>query len=58
MAPRDPRRCGEESGETGKRGAESDADDAECRDAEPQYHQNVNNDLGLYPVKNGLSKRN
>jgi len=28
MAPRDPRRCGEESGEMGKRRAESDADDA------------------------------
>ena len=28
MARRDPRRCGEESGEMGKRGTESDADDA------------------------------
>ena len=27
-----------------------------CRDAELQYHQKVNNDLGLYPAKNGLSK--
>ena len=25
------------------------------RDAEPQYHQKVNNDLGLYPLWNGLS---
>ena len=24
-------------------------------DAEPQYHQKVNNDLGLYPLWNGLS---
>ena len=35
-----------------------------CRDAEPhtavvriQYHQNVNNKLGLYPIGNGLSRR-
>ena len=28
-----------------------------CRDAGPQYHQKVNNDLGPYPVGNGLSKR-
>ena len=25
------------------------------RDAEPQYHQKVNNDLGLYSLCNGLS---
>ena len=25
------------------------------RDAEPQYHQRVNKDLGLYPLWNGLS---
>ena len=25
------------------------------QDAEPQYHQKVNNDLGLYPLWNGLS---
>ena len=25
------------------------------RDAEPQYHQKVNNDLGLYSLWNGLS---
>ena len=28
-----------------------------CRDAGPQYDQNVNNELGLYPVGYGLSKR-
>jgi len=26
--------------------------------AEPQYHQNINNELGLYPIENGLSKCN
>ena len=26
-----------------------------CRGAEPQYHQKVNNDLGLYSLWNGLS---
>ena len=27
-----------------------------CRDAEPQYHPKVNNNLGLYPVGSGLLK--
>ena len=30
---------------------------ASCRDAEPQYHQKVNNKLELYSVENALSKR-
>ena len=30
---------------------------APCRDAEPQYHQKVNNELELHSVENALSKR-
>ena len=42
----------------GKYGANGkpDADDTECQYAEPQYHQKVNNILGLHFCRNGLSK--
>jgi len=35
----------------------SEPADAPMRGAGPQYHQKVNNKLGLYPIGNSLSKR-
>ena len=56
MAPHDLRHCGEESGEMGKCGAELDADDAPMPGCQALIPSKVNNDLGLYPVENGLLK--